>query len=550
LFPIKGQHFLDPGRLGGECLLFLEQAKHVPYSDTLRTITCGAAEAKSHGHPFACAWAEENGSLVGKVGQWATKACNTSPAWFSAQSLGFNMGKHRSAIIHIEFWDGGTLIADFNAPLAQLPRHSSLTCDLKSKVTGNKKKSTVSFQILDSREVTESRTIFFVRHGESAWNKGQDELNLHEMYRTTNHPLSETGRNQAENLGCRLAQAAKQRNPAVAPLLRPDVIYASPLTRAVQTAAISFGPLVMKLNDLNEIVLMANARERKNWGGADSRSTCLGNDVPRHALEELRKLYPPSSDNAGVVDTFTKMRFDTQEVQDNWWCEGSSESPTELAARLQEFMAQLIYSPHKTAVVVGHSHFFREVFRNFLAEELKNSKADFCHDLCNMKLSNCGVIRVDLDPRRGIEGGPIVRADLVLQSRLVVDQRLGAKVCCPAGDLGDTAQEFNADSVFDLRYPPAEDLAGLLGDSGKECKGFKRQNSSLPRSISRDSTAAGSDNPFQGMNLGKFKRQPSNISMISNPRRCNSNVSSIYSSVNGCKKGRNKIEWPDPHFDL
>jgi broad specificity phosphatase PhoE len=544
LFPIKGQHFLEPNRLGGDCLIFLEQAKHVPYSDTLRTLTCGAAEAKSHGRPFACAWAEEEGKLVGKVGRWPTKACSESPAWFSAQSLAFNMGKHRSAIIHIEFWDSGVLIADFNAPLTQLPRHSSLTCDLTNKVSGNRGRSTVSFQILDSREVTESHSVFFVCYGESACSKGQDE-------RTMDHSLSETGRNQAEDLGCRLAQAANQRNPAVAPLLRPDVIYASPLTKAVQTAAISFGPLVMKLNDLSEIVLMANARERLDWIGADRRSMTLGDDVPRRALEGLRRLYPPSSDNAGVVDTFAKIAFDTQEVEASSWCEGSSESPPELADRLQEFMSQLLFSAHKSAVVVGHSQLFREVFRAFLAEELKASQADFCHDLCNLKLSDCGVIRVDLDPRKGLQGGPIVRAELVLQSRLVVDPAIHAKACCFAGNAGDDTPELHANSAFEQRYPPAQDVACLLDDSlfaKLHIKELNHQNSILPRSISRDSTAA-SEHPFQGMNLSKFKRQPSNLSIVSTHRRCSSNVSSVYSNLNGGKRGKNKIEWTG-QFDL
>jgi broad specificity phosphatase PhoE len=442
------------------------------------------------------------------------------------------MGKHRSAILHVEFWDNGTLIADFTSPIATLPRHSSLTCELACRAYVTKKggepKSTVSFQVLDAKEVGETRTVYLVRHGESAYSR--------------DHPLSERGRNQAEGLGVRLAKAAKQNQAVTAPLLRPDVIYTSPLSRTVQTAAIAFGPLVMKLNGLNEIVLMANARELKSWGGSDHRSTYLSDSIVDVARQGLKELYPKDTDPAGVVDNFTKMQFDTNEVQDNWWSESNTESSVELAWRLQEFMSQLLYTPHKTAVVVGHSHFFQQVIRAFVNDDMRKNKPDFVQTICNGKLSSCGVIRLDLDPRKGLEGGPIVSAELVLGSRMVSDKLSGIACCATLGE-GLDPREIST-SEMEQRYPAAREMHTLLGDK----TGPRRQTSKLPRqssTLSQRSTSAGSEDPFHGINVAKFKRAPSTVSTISNPRRQGSNVSSCYSSVNGSKRGRNKIEFND-----
>lgn len=115
------------------------------------------------------------------------------------------------------------------------------------------------------------------------------------------------------------------------------------------------------------------------------------------------------------------MRCDTSEVQDRWWCEKHSESETQLQARLHEFMSQLLYSPHANIIVVGHSHFFRAVFREFLSAEFRAQKPELARDFSSMKLMNCGVARLDLDPRRGLTGGPILSAESVLGSELIRD---------------------------------------------------------------------------------------------------------------------------------
>jgi len=87
-----------------------------------------------------------------------------------------------------------------------------------------------------------------------------------------------------------------------------------------------------------------------------------------------------------------------QEVQEQWWHADSKESMTQLDQRLDDFMAQLLYTPHHSVVVVGHSHFFREVFRRYLSEDFCRRRPGFVKQLQHRKLMNCGVARLEMDP--------------------------------------------------------------------------------------------------------------------------------------------------------
>merc|ERR1719440_691299 len=123
---------------------------------------------------------------------------------------------------------------------------------------------------------------------------------------------------------------------------------------------------------------MANAREKQNLGGFDSKPMMIGPDVIQRTLDELVLLYKGEEDRVkNVVDNFKTLKFDTAEVQDRWWHNVAAESSAQMKARLSEFMAQLKYSPFKNIVVVGHSHFFQAVFKEFLSDSFKSIKPSF-----------------------------------------------------------------------------------------------------------------------------------------------------------------------------
>jgi len=311
--------------------------------------------------------------------------------------------------------------------LGDVPLHSTVTQQLEQKLqTRNHQPSSVSFQVLDSRAFLERRTVFFVRHGESVWNKAQEQLQLDEMVSTTDHPLSAKGRAQAESLSQRIANAAARAKPELAALLRPEAVYVSPLTRAIQTAVIALGPAMTQANA--NVFLMANAREKQNFGGLDSRPAMTGIGVLQRSLDELKALY--QGDEAEIIETFNQLHFDVRDVEGIWWEEAASENKDQLQVRMDEFMSQLLYSPHQSVVVVGHSHFFRAVFRRYLSAEFKDQNSKLANEITIQKLMNCGVARLELDPTRGVEGEPIMNVQLVLQTTLSSDG--GLLACCSA----------------------------------------------------------------------------------------------------------------------
>lgn len=403
------------GSSEGECLLFLERAINVPYADTIRDLTCQAVSSKAHGEPSVRAWAEDkSGKMVGKIAEWPAKHANSAPSWYTACSLGFPMGHEGVATLKLELWDKSALVGSLEMPYDEdLPAHACIDKELDMKQAGQPGVScSISFQVIDSKEVMAKRTVYFVRHGESSWNKAQSKMDLYEMGRQTDHPLSTKGRDQAENLNSLIEKAEN------AMLLKPDVVYVSPLTRAIQTAVIGLQK-VLSQPGYGELVLMANAREKQNFGGFDSKPHAIGSDVIKRTLDELVLLYKGKDNMKTVVDEFGKLTFDTEEVQDRWWNNVSAESDTQVKARLDAFMAQLKYSPHKTIVVVGHSHFFRAVFKQFLSTEFKETNKEFARQLSTMKLPNCGVAQLDLDPAS--ESGLVTNVELLLGSQLEGD---------------------------------------------------------------------------------------------------------------------------------
>lgn len=459
---------------GGECLLFLEQASSVPYRDPVRDFTCHAVNSRSHGSPSVRAWVESpGGERAGTVAEWPAKHCNEAPSWYSARSLGLPLARQRAsgATLCLEMRDGAEVLGSLRVPLREIQPHHPTTRPLEMEEPTEEEpaeeRCRVTFQILDSRSVLHHRRVFLVRHGESVWNKAQSRLDLQTMASAVDHPLSEEGRAQAEALGERLAAAAKQRDANGMAMLRPDVVYVSPLTRAFQTAAIALGPLLAGRaraeGSQAEFVVMANAREKQTLGGFDTWSTEIGEDVPKRTLAELRALYG-DDDDKGVLSAFSQINVDAQEVQDCWWVDGA-ETSAQLDERLHEFMSQLLFSPHRTIIVVGHSMFFREVLRRFLCDDFRQRDPEFCRGASSRKITNCGVVMLNLDPTRAIDEGPIASAEFVLGTGFEEDKGPGLLAACcaaPEASAGSDEEFLESPAVsLQLSSQHSPDHAGL-----------------------------------------------------------------------------------------
>jgi len=422
-----------------QLFLLLEQCCYVPAGSQSSSLSCSCAASEKaspvRNRPFVRCWAKAaDGTVLGKVEQWPARSNTMSPTWFSARPLGTSLSEHPGAILRLELWDGATLLGCLDANLGNLPGHHDETMAFEMQDGVSDPPATITFQVLDSAALSfASKTVYFVRHGESVWNNAQSKGLLHEMAAELDHPLSAKGAEQAEALRRRIEAGRKTGDAAATELCSPGVLYVSPLCRAVQTGLIALGP--SQAASGGEFVLMATAREKQNLGGFDSMSNRKGTEILHGTVEGMKRLYGTQPDKLReCVDTFKKVNFDVHEAEEDWWCEGTSDSSEMLHHRLQEFMAQILYTPHETAVVVGHSHFFRSVFKSCLSEEFGAVNKTLAKDIVTKKLCNCGVVKMQLDPRRGVEGKPIISLELVLGTTLDSDggMRDQLNACCAA----------------------------------------------------------------------------------------------------------------------
>jgi len=421
-----------------ECAFFLEQVVSVPgIDDAMRA--CASSRL-----PYVRVWVESGGKTLGEVAEWPSRP-SSHPSWFSARKLGLRMAAALSATLRIEVCDGSTVLGSAQTNMKDLRVHQRI--ELAADVRPGVQKSSVVFQILDCQAVLRPKSVYLIRHGESEWNKAQRSLNLHGMVRTTDHPLSAKGRDQAEALRHLLQMeldkaGSDKADPSVAPMLQPGLILASPLGRALQTAIIAYGPLLEKAKlGRNELVLAPNCKEKQNFGGLDTVCTKLGEEILQSSQEELRVLYSRLEKDKFIVDAFRQLRFDVEEVQERWWPEGQAESTGQLKARMREFMYQLLFSSQESLVIFGHSLFFQQLMREFLSDDVRKSVVG--QQLSKSKLPNCGVVRLQVDPSRMLSG-PFVEAELVLGTEMVTADSFSLNCCAESADLQD---ELRIDAV-------------------------------------------------------------------------------------------------------
>ena len=337
------------------------------------------------------------------------------------------------------------------------------------------------------------KVAYFIRHGESKWNKAQDAHAVGDMLHY-DHGLSAKGREQAERLAAVLREAVAARGgagagagagaaagggtggvaagspagralvaaaaaAAAAPpsdeelvamfqgggggggggggaealerhFLSAGMIYSSPLTRAIQTAVIGLrdhprmaacavagdgggGPG----GGRESVRLLSDAREIKKVGGMDTVGCMVGKaQIAGRVREELRTLYPAAAgDEDDVERIFGRAvgALDANDAVNAWWTKVQDwDTARDVAARMDEVLAQLKYAPEPCAIVAGHSLFFRRFFATHaapprVAEEVPpgpggaqggmSASPTLLAQLGQHKMPNCGVVAVLLD---------------------------------------------------------------------------------------------------------------------------------------------------------
>ncbi|CAD7940400.1 unnamed protein product [Amoebophrya sp. A120] len=291
---------------------------------------------------------------------------------------------------------------------------SSSTSDCRGAAAGEME---IRLRLVSSASVPKRKTVYLIRHGESLWNEAQDNGLFWRMPSLFDAPLSQAGKHQCEHLQ-KIVDREFGKEQAV------DV-FCSPLTRAMQTAWIGLG-----VERISRLVLLPSAREKKNSvASVDSQGIAVGEDVVTVLEGEMRALLTSSGEEGKATTPAAMLRreaMDLRQVQEQWWTDWS-ESSADLEARLQDFAFQLALcnellvddledpatrcvnkpptpvakdtKPPLPLLVVGHSHYFRELFRKFLnplSTSTDGPAAKVHADLKKLKLSNAGMCKVDL----------------------------------------------------------------------------------------------------------------------------------------------------------
>ena len=143
---------------------------------------------------------------------------------------------------------------------------------------------------------------------------------------------------------------------ALAPISGAQVVWVSPLTRALQTALVGLQPLLTRRDAAPPpIRLKPAAREKKNLGGRDTTGAARGKACGERALAELARLRLPDFERDAVTPLDAVVtRIDYSEAERRWWT-ATVESKRSVRRRVQQLLSELAASPDAVIVVVGHS---------------------------------------------------------------------------------------------------------------------------------------------------------------------------------------------------
>ena len=88
-------------------------------------------------------------------------------------------------------------------------------------------------------------------------------------------------------------------------------------------------------------------------------------------------------------------------------------------ARMEDFLAQVRFDPEESIIIVGHSHYFREIFAEYIHEDFAAKEPELTVKLQQHKLMNAGVARVELDFSRAKTSKFIQEVELLFGTKLV-----------------------------------------------------------------------------------------------------------------------------------
>jgi broad specificity phosphatase PhoE len=252
------------------------------------------------------------------------------------------------------------------------------------------------------------KRLFLVRHGESKWNKATHDKNVVDML-DYDHGLNEQGVQQARDLNQRWKKVLAERNATdddekehdadrVEGFMRAffgaDHVFASPLTRATETALVSlFGH--PRLNEKG-LTLLRTFREVKNFsfGSLDTVGKAIGDAIRQRVLEELQAVDNVTDDEAKQF----MVPMDVHDAGTEWWTRTEDQdSKEEIENRLLDFLNTVRYTPGESIIAVGHSLFSRELCRRFQSTEFAKANPAIAKLMRKKKLNNGACLALEMD---------------------------------------------------------------------------------------------------------------------------------------------------------
>ena len=349
---------------------------------------------------------------VGDEVTWPIVPSTCEPHWHVTRSFGCTM----SEVSAVEFrvWNSSIgedqYIGDATAPLASLKPGKTLQIAVKCKRT-MKKGAAMVLTIPNLPPLV--KNVFLVRHGQSRWNAAKSaggSAGVVDRLKETDHPLSALGCEQAQHLCSQVEETMHSTEESSLGKLfsEVEVVYASPLTRATQTAIIGVNPIIRSTK--RKLILTRYAREKRNRGGRDTNGSERGVGIVKRVQTETAKLFDGHIPN--VVDCAA---IDHSQVDLRWWND-NAENKEEFSERLRELANLIRWSPYKNIMIVGHSHCFRGLVNQLISPNATLPQGVSFSDLQHKKLSNCGMMHTVLDFE---QPHPLIYVDLALDTTLV-----------------------------------------------------------------------------------------------------------------------------------
>ena len=217
-----------------------------------------------------------------------------------------------------------------------------------------------------------ARKVMLIRHAESEHNEAERNWDLRGLLFKRDHGITTAGYAQCDALH---EYVAEQRADAASPWANPKLeLYASPLTRAIQTALIATDGIDKPL------VLLPDARELGAGpiAGRDSLGAAVG------VLEILDRVSDESARPLAIE------RVEAARCERRWWSRW--EPHVRARRRVDRFLGELADGGEGPAAVVCHSLLIRSILRRHCPDD---------GGLARGLIPNCSVLTLDVGRDNG-----------------------------------------------------------------------------------------------------------------------------------------------------